>query len=152
MEHTPTRFEKIKIVSLARLNHVRQHYLADQREQKKYSEMSLIGIWYPWLSALPGNFPYQVPLMNLLQIQSHLHIPPTHVPTLQQKWRHAWQQAAPIFQLLEVLQSARIGQPTPDPHHFGLPHPNPPYPTPWTKHHQSLSSPNQLLEETICEK
>ena len=44
VEHTPARFEEKKIVSLAGLRHVQLHYLADQRERKKYSKKSLTWI------------------------------------------------------------------------------------------------------------
>ena len=45
VEHTPARFEEKKIVLLAGLRHVRLHYLADQRERKKYSKKSLTSEW-----------------------------------------------------------------------------------------------------------
>ena len=44
VEHTLARFEEKKIVLLAGLRHVRLHYLADQRERKKYSKKSLTWI------------------------------------------------------------------------------------------------------------
>ena len=64
MEHSPTRFERIKIVSLVGLRRVLLHCLANLHERKKYSKKSLIVIKYPWWYALLKSFPYPIPLMN----------------------------------------------------------------------------------------
>ena len=41
MEHTPTKYERLNIVSLVGLRHELQHCLADVHERKKYSLVSL---------------------------------------------------------------------------------------------------------------
>ena len=47
MEHTPTRFERLKSFSLVGLRHVLPQCLADLHERKKYSKKSLIVLKYP---------------------------------------------------------------------------------------------------------